>query len=327
MGEVWCWGDNSQGQLGDGTQDDRRLPVPVVGMADVVAVAAGQEQSCAVKADGSAWCWGGSLWGGLGNGSIGWNVEEPVPLQVERLADVRSIFAGSDSTCAIVGESLRVACWGQNNRGQLGVDSFDNQTTPAWVGPYTGPVLAPIVSVDVGWSHGCFVLASGEARCAGAAERLGSTMDMVDQPVPIPVEGRADFLEVAVGNRRSCGRTRGGQVVCWDTDPAADPIAGLEGVVKLAAGARHFCALKADGTVWCWGRGGSGQLGHGSTSDSDVPVQAMGLDSVVDFDAGGARTCARRVDDTIWCWGDNRQGAIGDGTLVDKLVPTQVVFR
>ena len=114
-GRVFCWGENDQGQLGDGTTDYRQLgTVPVVGITDARAIAAGIRFSCAALADGSVWCWGEDL------GSDGTST---VPLQVPGIDDAQFVAAGGNFACA-VRVTHQVVCWGNNSLGQLGRGTF-----------------------------------------------------------------------------------------------------------------------------------------------------------------------------------------------------------
>jgi len=114
-------------------------------------------------------------------------------------------------------------------------------------------------------------------------------------------------------------------VECWSTiaNPAA--VAGLSGVKALSVGLAFTCAITAEGAVQCWGRNSSGQLGNGSTTDSDVPVQVMGLTSgVTAVAAGDSSACAVTAGGAVECWGSNMDGQLGNGSFTDSAVPVQV---
>ena len=92
---------------------------------------------------------------------------------------------------------------------------------------------------------------------------------------------------------------------------------------QVTAGLNHACGLQKDKTVWCWGHNNYGQLGNGTTTDSDVPVQVSGLTDVASIHASHQHTCAIKSDGTVWCWGLNNYGQLGDGTTTDSNVPVQ----
>lgn len=124
-GELWCWGDNRAGQLGDGTRTSRNraMKVPLEGVADIVC---GDEFSCARSLSGTVACWGANNQAQLGDGS---GAASPVPRPVFGLSGVDQIAAGRASVC-IVGHDKGLKCWGKR---------WD--AAPA---PYTVPTPIPI---------------------------------------------------------------------------------------------------------------------------------------------------------------------------------------
>jgi alpha-tubulin suppressor-like RCC1 family protein len=117
-GGISCWGLNSQGQLGTGSTQNGYLPQAVTDMSDAVAVAAGTHHSCAVRSDGSVACWGSNNTGQLGDGST--ETRRELPSAVSGVTTASSVVAGSQHTCALLGDSS-VWCWGDNIEGQLGI--------------------------------------------------------------------------------------------------------------------------------------------------------------------------------------------------------------
>lgn len=109
------------------------------------------------------------------------------------------------------------------------------------------------------------------------------------------------------------------------------PVTGLPAsATQVEAGGRHTCALLIDGTVWCWGKGGNGELGNGSTSDSSVPVEVAGLPPAAQIAIGGTQisgnaSCALTVAGGVFCWGWNASGQLGNGTTTDSDVPVAVI--
>jgi alpha-tubulin suppressor-like RCC1 family protein len=115
-GTVQCWGDNTAGQLGNGsTVLESASRVTVSGISDAVAVASGGTHSCALRAGGSIRCWGAAEL--LGDGTPN---SSPTPVNVVGITTATSISAADGQTCARLADRT-VRCWGWNGRGQLGV--------------------------------------------------------------------------------------------------------------------------------------------------------------------------------------------------------------
>jgi alpha-tubulin suppressor-like RCC1 family protein len=127
-GTAWCWGDNSDGALGDDTGVDRALPVRVEGLSRVVGISANRH-TCATLADGTARCWGANGSAQLGDGTV---IRRLTPAEPVDLQSVVSIAAGWSHSCALVASGA-VYCWGVNEYGQLGDGSLSSSFEPVAV--------------------------------------------------------------------------------------------------------------------------------------------------------------------------------------------------
>ncbi|WP_328591784.1 hypothetical protein [Candidatus Frankia alpina] len=145
-GTVWAWGDNDEGQLGNGTTASSPLPVRIIGLSGVRAIAGGQEAGYALRRDGTIWAWGANDEGQLGNGTI---VSSTVPVAVRNLTGVTAIAASSEgaSGYALRGDGTAWA-WGLNNTGQLGNGTDDTSLVPVQVNGTTGLVGVTAISAD-----------------------------------------------------------------------------------------------------------------------------------------------------------------------------------
>jgi alpha-tubulin suppressor-like RCC1 family protein len=131
LGAMRCWGQNAEGQLGDGTRTARTMPTAtaVVTTNDWAAVSAGTQHTCAIHTDGSLWCWGSNASGQLGLGEID---ASTVAVEVGGLAGtmIQIVEAGAEHTC-VLDAARTLYCFGSNARGQLGRDeSGGSVTTP-----------------------------------------------------------------------------------------------------------------------------------------------------------------------------------------------------
>ncbi|MES1165063.1 MAG: protease pro-enzyme activation domain-containing protein [Verrucomicrobiota bacterium] len=129
-GSARCWGQNDQGQIGDGTTTQRLTPATVTGLTGATAISAGFRHTCAVMSGGSISCWGHNQFGELGDGTT---TNRLTPVAVQGLGgSAVAVSAGADHTCATLANG-NLRCWGENNQGQLGDGTTTNRLTPVTV--------------------------------------------------------------------------------------------------------------------------------------------------------------------------------------------------
>jgi len=333
---VQCWGDNSYGQLGDGTTSNRLMGVRVSGLTGVTAIAAGGGHTCAVTSSGAVWCWGGNFSGQLGDGTT---ASRLVPMNVSGLdAGAVAITAGDTHTCALTSAGA-VMCWGENGDGQLG----DGSTASSPVPVHVNGLGAGISEINAGYGHTCAVSSAGEAWCWGynGSGQLGDGTT-ASSAMPVNVNGLGtDIRAITAGGHHTCALTLGGTALCWGnngggqlgdggTESSLAPV-NVSGpgahISEITAGGFHTCALTTEGAALCWGDGVAGQLGNGRTTYSPLPVDV----DVSDFDAevssitaGDSHTCARALGGSVWCWGGSPTGQAGDGVSANRAKPTTV---
>ncbi len=235
-GTVRCWGDNSYGQLGDGSASAQKVPTAALVSGEVELVASGAYHACALRKSGGVMCWGSNRNGQTGPGPTwtcrtGKNVYPCVrrPRRVIGVQDAVALGAGQWHACAL-SKSGAIACWGANGFAQLGDGTTRESPAPRPVRHITNAV-----SLGVGEKHACAVLRDGGVWCWG--------------------ENGHDELGRASADR--CGPFN---EPC-STTPG--PVQGLTEAVQVAIGLGFSCALRRDGTVWCWGNNQRGTLGDG----------------------------------------------------------------
>jgi alpha-tubulin suppressor-like RCC1 family protein len=330
-GPAECWGQGAYGSLGDGATSDKAIPTPVAGLptSAVYGLTAGTVTGCAVITDLQADCWGQMT----GDGSPLLSVHtSAVPVTGLPAAGVSQVSAGFGA-CAVVllgGLSTGARCWGDNSAGELGDNTTTDRTTPVKVHGLTG-----VQEVTVGGRHSCALVHNGGAWCWGANGngQLGDGTTTA-RHVPVAVQGLPHRVaQIAAGGSHTCALLVDGSVWCWgaggkgqlgngSTSDSAAPVAvtGLPGAVQITAGGNlsggdTSCALTSAGAVYCWGWNSAGQLGNGSTTDSDVPVAVSGLSGgVTSIADNGGNACATLVSGQVDCWGDNSVDELGDGS-------------
>jgi hypothetical protein len=207
-GTAYCWGDNDQGQLGNGTQADSIRPGAVSGGHQFESLAAGDDHTCGLTSTGEALCWGSNARGALGDGTFDQSL---VPIQVATAEVFSYLTAGATHTCGRT-VSGGVYCWGGNPYGQLGLGHETDTPTPTQV---TGTVS--FVDVDAGGYHTCGLTAEGEAYCWGRNHlgQIGDGSLSPEKPSPSKVLGQHTFAILQAGPFHSCGLTANGTAFCW----------------------------------------------------------------------------------------------------------------
>lgn len=209
-GGVKCWGHNAAGQLGDGTNTNRFVPVAVKGLkSGVIALAASSFHTCALMRSGSVKCWGVNEHGELGDGT---KTNRLTPVAVKGLRNVVAIASPSSysHTCALT-EGGGAFCWGMNTHGQLGDGTTTDRTKPV---PVQG-LSRNVKAIAPGGLHTCALLSSGAVRCWGynLYGQLGDG-SQDDRNVPGSVPG-IDAVALAGGGFHTCALAKNGRAWCW----------------------------------------------------------------------------------------------------------------
>jgi len=344
-GRVHCWGYNQYGQLGDGTQADRRTPVLVPALTNVVQIVAGGYHTCALTRNatgtspGPMYCWGENDDGQLGIGST--SPYSVIPRQVTLPGDVIKISAGQDNTCAIVNTPTPVYCWGK------GVGDGSTIHSSPWALPnvYGTPLGIALgyknLAYDVTLS-GC-VWGSSGLYCWANGTVLSLQSFTVDYGFTLSDNGtHLCYTRPALQWRVECaGHNDYGQLgdgSTTDHSPPVLPVQTASGDLdaqQVSAGANHVCAVRYHngGEVWCWGSGVSGQLGftgastcgQNSTSCSLVAGHVQGISGAIGIAAGSSFNCALLRNESVKCWGHNYWGQLGNGTNTDSQTPVTVI--
>ena len=286
-GALKCWGDNSDGQLGDNTTEGKPSPVAVWDFpSGAVNVSAGASHTCALTDAGGVKCWGKNSRGRIGDGT---NIQRLTPVDVYgQTSGVVALEVGGHHSCILKNNGV-VRCWGSNTNGQIG----DGTSADRWIPTVVSGLSGTVLSIALGDGHTCALFTSGAADCWGAnvSGQLGDGT-AITRYLPAPVYGLpGPALSLSAGDFHNCAIITGGSVYCWGdnwlgqigdgtTTERLLPtlVQGLPTNVSAMIGGSQFtCSLLDDGSMKCWGSGSNGQLGTGNTPWETAPIVVVGL--------------------------------------------------
>ncbi len=331
-GWVYCWGDNSAGQLGNGFtggfedspefipvfEDFLNLEQPVA----VTTIAVGAETTLAFSAEGSV----PYIWG---FGPYTYNTR-PYPWYEERGAVAISV--GNEPACTVSSYG-RAFCYGRVDGHLPPPNALQNATT-----------------LSEGAEFGCAVTAVGDVYCWGNNDYgqlgtgcVGDGCQAAPPTIPVAFGGVAiasnSTPDVSTSDYHSCFKAADGAVKCsgynasgqlgnGTTVSSTSPVdvVGLPAgsTAQVVAGTYHSCALKVDGTVWCWGRNNYGQIGVGTLGGYYTTPQQVPVSDAVQLSLGKYHACARTAHADVYCWGLNEGGQSGAANLAPQPSPVLV---
>ena len=337
LAQTKMWGNNYQGQLGNGLSGLANLnnptPIAIGGLTDVVALSGGDGHGLAVRSDGTV-----MTWGPAGQPSS----LTPVPVTI--LTNVIAVSAGLAHSLALKSDGT-VWAWGNNSAGALGdffTENFSPTPVQVGVGQFgqTTPGFDSIVAIEAGAGHSLALKADGTVWVWGGngSGQLG-TGDINAAFHPLQL-GVTSIIAIGGGDLHSVALRSDGTLWVWGNNGAgqlgdgttAGPFAGdthlspvqnplISGVTQIAVGDRGTVVLKSDGTVWAWGYNEFGVTGNGTRTTipqcqcEPTPTQAT-LSNVTEIMSNGSfHYLARKIDGSIWAWGYDAEGQGGTGAI------------
>jgi len=325
-----AWGDNADGQLGNGTTVNSDQPVAVSGLSEVTTVSAGGNHSLALLSNGTVMAWGENGSGQLGNGTT---TNSDVPVAVSGLTGVTAIAAGAKHSLALLSNGT-VMAWGSNNDGQLGNGTITSSDVPVAVSGLSG-----VTAIAAGALHSMALLSNGTVMAWGgdAFGQLGNGATTNGELLPVAVTGLSGVSAIAAGDDHSLAVLSNGTAMAWGdnkdgqlgngtTTNSDIPVAvsALSEFTAVSGGQNHSLALSSNGTVMAWGDNAKGQLGNGTTTNSDVPVAVSGLSGVKVISGGGGHSLALLSSGIVMAWGAGDKGQLGNGSASDSEIPVAV---
>eukprot|EP00445_Apocalathium_hangoei_P074416 CAMPEP_0204167680 /NCGR_PEP_ID=MMETSP0361-20130328/40069_1 /ASSEMBLY_ACC=CAM_ASM_000343 /TAXON_ID=268821 /ORGANISM="Scrippsiella Hangoei, Strain SHTV-5" /LENGTH=470 /DNA_ID=CAMNT_0051125037 /DNA_START=23 /DNA_END=1430 /DNA_ORIENTATION=+ len=328
QGELLAWGNNSFGQVGDGSVVDRDRPVQLL-RAGIAAVAAGKAHSLAVTERGEVLAWGSNENNLLGTGGT---EKQLVPARVIE-SGIRAVSAGFKHSLALTDDG-EVLAWGSNEYGQLGPHGPGIHSSPLRV-----PLPGRVKAISAGWYHSLALLENGAVYTWGFNTPDRTGFRNTGQPTAVLLRG---IESISAGGVHSLALTETGIALAWgggekgqigdgQLSKQTTPVPIADHIQHVAAGGYHSLAVDLENHVLVWGFHAYGLPGTGGEDPWRVELrpQIVPLDvdtfAVFSVSAGGGHSLAVSYDGEIFSWGGNSSGQVGDRTREDRELPKMII--
>ena len=347
-GTLWAVGDNSKGQLGDGTVVTRSSPVQIGALTTWSGVYCGQRCSLAIKADGTLWSWGEGTNGQLGSTAV---ADRSSPVQVGASTDWSALAVGRRfSVCGLTTSNTLLA-WGLNSYGQLGQSNTTSRSSPVSVGSDTdwssihatdyGFVALKNTGAAQAWGLNIWgQLGDGTVANRSSPVAIGSgwadfaVVDETDIGEVFGVKTTGEIYRTGKGDRSSLAQlgTRGDLIAIYG---GSAPTGVVSGVSQVDGSDGDFVdgeEILYGETLYRWGAGASwdtfGSVGDGQAVKRSSPVQVGSVSekygAPLSYGMGLTTTFLKHMDGTLWGFGSNAYGQLGLGDVANRSAPTQV---
>jgi alpha-tubulin suppressor-like RCC1 family protein len=325
---AYCWGDNSYGQLGDGTTSSRGQPTIVSGDLSWKKISAGARHTVGLTTDGKVYAWGSNSFGQLGDNS---NNTRLVPTAIDGNPTMTHIAAGSFSSVAVKNDGSGYA-WGNNEKGQLGDGTTTSRSIPTLI---DGSLSWS--AIEVGSYHMVGLTTNGNAYAWGHNDegQLGDGTT-TNRSIPVLVSGGISWISVSAGSKHSLAVKNDGSGYAWGynhygqlgdgtTTSRSIPVlvSGGHTWSSFSGGWDHSVGVSTSGSGYAWGSNVVNQLGDGTTTSRSIPVLVSGGHIWSILEAGFDATLGLTSGDAFG-WGYNGVKQLGDGTTTNRSSPVRV---
>ncbi len=341
---VWCWGQGTNGSLGNGDNQNSIYPVQVVGLTGISMISYSGSTGCALSSGGEVKCWGDGGNGTLGNGQN--NITSSTPVSVQNISNAISIGITGSTACAVISGGT-IKCWGYNYWGDAGNGTDGGNGANPTI-PYSHIVDPTLVSgisnATYAIGGGCALLSTGAIKCwgYGANGQLGDGNNSINSVsksnTPVSVTGISNATQIS-GSSTRCAVLNDNSIKCWGSNaysalgngatssatpnPTPVLVSGIANATQVSVyGMNNACAVLSTGAIKCWGAYQGGMLGSNTNSDSSSPVVIAGISNATKVSVGDSHACAILSGGQVRCWGDNSYGQFGNGTTTSSSTPS-----
>ncbi|MCI5904028.1 MAG: hypothetical protein MRZ61_02685 [Oscillospiraceae bacterium] len=318
-GNLYTWGYNNYGQLGDGTATDSYEPVKI--MINVAQVYLGEYTSACITKNGELYTWGYNEYGQLGDGTTT-DSYEPVKI----MENVSQVSLGAYHSACIT-EDGDLYTWGDNSNGRLGDGTSTDSYTPK-------KIKDNVAKVSLGSSHSACITTDGDLYTWGFNSK-GELGDGTKTDKSEPVKIKSNISQVSLGYFYSACITEDGELYTWGYNNYGQlgdgtatsrsvPLKIGTKVSQVSLGKNHSAYITEDGDLYTFGYNKYGQLGDNTTTNKNKPVQITS--NVSQISLGGFHSTYMTEDGDMYIWGWNNHGQLGDGTTTNSSVPVKITF-
>ena len=315
-GKVFTWGDNTYGQLGNGTVITSDEPVEVTFPEGTIItqIAAGENHNVALDSNGNVWTWGRN-----NNYQIGNTRENQyTPYKVSNLPKVIKIAAGNNNTMVIT-ENNELYAWGLNAYGDLGLGTYTNKVLPKKV-----KGVHDIIDISGGKSHYIVLNRAGEVFATGSNlyGQLGignNEIGKINEFQKVEIKDKIGTIDA--GDISNIATTVDGYVYTWggntystlgtedkENKNVPTKLKDVKNIRQASTGKTHTILRDGNNNVYVAGTNSNGQLGLGTTENKTTFEQNTLINNVIRVSSGDTYTVFLKEDGSVWACGDYNHG-------------------
>ena len=315
-GKVFTWGDNTYGQLGNGTVKTSDEPVEVTFPEGTIItqIAAGENHNVALDSNGNVWTWGRNNNYQIGNT----RASQYTPYKVSNIPKVIKISAGNNNTMVIT-ENNELYAWGLNAYGDLGLGTYTNKVLPKKV-----KGIHDIIDISGGKSHYIALNRAGEVFVTGSNlyGQLGignNEIGKINEFQKIEIKDKIGTIEA--GDISNIATTVDGYVYTWggntystlgtgdkENKNVPTKLKDVKNIRQASTGKTHTILRDGNNNVYVTGTNSNGQLGLGTTENKTTFEQNTIINNVIRVSVGDTYTTFLKEDGSVWACGDYNHG-------------------